>query len=100
MTSILDDFDPPALSREWRNSRPSQRRAASAELKARHARERAQWLKDNPRVGRWTIIGLAPLKGTSARVSCVCDCGAKHDVFLSSLKSGKSTGCMKCRNKA
>lgn len=100
MNDILDDFDPPPLTREWRNHSAVQRRSASLGLKAKHAADRLQWLKNNPKVGDWTIIGLAPFKGKRAAVECICACGAKHTVLLASIKSGNSTKCVKCARKA
>lgn len=50
------------------------------------------------RFGRWTVIDRAPdhFTKSGARITmwnCVCDCGAKKEVMVCSLRSGATTSC-------
>lgn len=94
---IRDEFDPPITFVEIaaRKKRDLNRANASS-LKKRHLAKRQAWLKDNPTVGNWTILGMAANVGHRSMIRCKCICGAEHDVLLASLKSGASTQCNKC----
>lgn len=48
------------------------------------------------RYGSYTVMDVIRLKSRYYAV-CRCDCGAVHQVLMSSLTSGTSTGCKKCR---
>jgi hypothetical protein len=95
MHDIRDEFDPPPL---WA-TKTRARKDGGAYLKRSHLEKRQQWLKDNPTVGNWTTLGMAPNRGHRSVVSCRCSCGAAHEVLLASLKSGASKGCNACRYK-
>lgn len=51
------------------------------------------------RYGRWTILGqdAGPSPTGSYRI-CRCDCGEEWSVRLGSLLSGRSAGCMDCKD--
>lgn len=53
------------------------------------------------RFGRWTALERDPYPSSNNSYWIVqCDCGAEGSVRYSELKSGHSTQCRSCRNKA
>jgi hypothetical protein len=62
----------------------------------RHKRQRAQWLKDNPVIGQWTLLSLGPVKNHQSTVNCRCSCGVEKAVWLHALKTGRTTRCKQC----
>lgn len=48
------------------------------------------------RYGRWTALEYAGRRNHVTYWRCQCDCGATHDVNLSSLRNGVSTQCRIC----
>ena len=42
--------------------------------------------------GRWTVLR----EGNKQNWVCMCDCGDEKEIFIGSLRSGKSKGCRKC----
>lgn len=60
---------------------------------------RAENLKGK-RFGKWKVIERLPNKPnkTAAIWLCRCKCGTESPVAASSLKSGASTKCTRCRN--
>jgi hypothetical protein len=52
------------------------------------------------RFGQWTVLGLAPtekFQATRWRVRCACGCEAER--YATSLRTGKSSKCVKCSNR-
>lgn len=45
------------------------------------------------RFGRWIAVSEAPRRGESRLWLCICDCGARKEVWMDSLISKKSTSC-------
>lgn len=48
------------------------------------------------RYGRWTVLEYAGRRNRVTYWRCQCDCGAIHEVNMSSLRSGASTQCRIC----
>lgn len=46
--------------------------------------------------GKWTVIERDGLIGRAAAWRCVCECGLEKRIEGSSLRRGKTTGCMSC----
>ena len=46
--------------------------------------------------GNWTVLGFWERKRNTMYWLCVCECGSKHAVTLTNLRSGKSTQCLDC----
>lgn len=46
--------------------------------------------------GSWIVIGASEKSGY---VKCRCECGTVRDVYIQSLKNGKSTSCQTCANR-
>jgi len=49
------------------------------------------------RFGKWVVIKFDGIANKHSRWICKCDCGTIKSVEVSTLKSGKSAGCAKCR---
>jgi hypothetical protein len=101
MSDIRDEFETGPV---YRNGNPNQRRNQKARMSS-NAREaarnhfaskRLEWIKNNPTVGYWTILGVGNKKGRHVTIRCECKCGAVHDVYFAGLKSGKSKQCTQC----
>lgn len=45
------------------------------------------------KIGSWTIIEKFNHPGKATRLSCICACGTHRNLYLSSLKSGKTLSC-------
>lgn len=46
--------------------------------------------------GKWTVLGFWKREPGATFWLCVCDCGSKHGIALTNLRSGKSTQCSDC----
>lgn len=47
--------------------------------------------------GRWTVLGEGERRrGGHRTIRCVCECGARSDIFLTHLTRGASMGCKDC----
>ena len=49
------------------------------------------------RFGHWTVLSRSPNRKRAVMWLCRCDCGNVVEVHGTSLKSGTSTQCQKCR---
>jgi hypothetical protein len=52
------------------------------------------------RFGAWTVLELLPREARDVRYLCRCDCGAERPVLAGNLRTGKSTRCIGCSNRA
>lgn len=98
---IRDEFDigpiyAPGNPHQRRNQLARKLQRMREDLRTRNAAKRAAFIDANPTVGSWTLLGVGVPKGVHTTVRCRCKCGAIHDVYLSGLKSGKSTKCKQC----
>ena len=62
-----------------------------------YAQRRQSWIAENPRLGKWKLVG--PSNARALLVRCVCDCGVKRVVLLKDLKAGKSKACGTCHTR-
>lgn len=52
--------------------------------------------KSGAKIGKWLLIDKVENSKKHIKWNCICECGAKKQVYDCHLKSGKSKGCKKC----
>ena len=62
--------------------------------KARLGRQRP--LSIGKKVGLWTVVAEATARDGNLYMKCRCECGAEHEVMVSTLRHGKSKSCAAC----
>lgn len=53
-------------------------------------------IQQGQKFGAWTFLAFAPKRGEKRVAQCQCKCGAIQEVYLTHLRTGKSTKCKSC----
>jgi len=51
---------------------------------------------DGQKFGEWSFLHFVESRGDKRVARCQCSCGAVHDIYLTHLRTGKSTKCKQC----
>ena len=54
----------------------------------------------NDQFGDWVVLSYGPTYKTHQTFICRCKCGSKQTIVDTNLKSGRTTRCVDCYNKA
>lgn len=87
------------MSRDLASKRKAGTAAASRTVRGNFSEARYQWVKANPTVGSWTILGVGTIDSKKqAHIRCRCKCGFEKEIAWHILKAGKSKRCKACDN--